>query len=62
MKIDKEIYSTLVLYLERFKNICDIESLKTTEKDFCHFANLVHDINDQLYLLELIDNKEDEII
>ncbi len=61
MRIDKEIYKSLLIYLDRFKNICNIEELKRTEKDFKTFSDLIHDINDQLYLLEIVD-KEDEII
>ena len=60
--MDDRLYVELLIDLERFLNICNIADF-TKRKDYKKFSNMIHDINDQIYLLEIIENKDDiEII
>lgn len=58
----KDRYSELYIELERFLKLCNIADY-TDRKNYKKFSNMVHDLNDQIYLLELIKNQEEiEII
>ena len=57
--IDDRLYTELYIDLERFMNVSNIADF-TNKSNYKKFAELIHDLNDQIYLLEIID-KEDEI-
>lgn len=60
--IDDKLYMELWIDLERFMNVCKIEDF-TKKENYKKFANMIHNLNDQIYLLEIIDkNEEIEII
>lgn len=55
-----KIYVDLFLALQRFKNICNLEEY-TKKENYNTFKEMIHELNDAIYLLEIID-KEDEIL
>ena len=59
--VDDKLYMELWIDLDRFMNICNIEDF-TKKDNYKKFANMIHDLNDQIYLLEIIDKKEKEDI
>lgn len=58
--MEDKIYVDLFLALQRFHNICNLEDFKNKE-NYTTFKEMIHELNDSIYLLEIID-KEDEII
>lgn len=56
--IDDRLYMELYIDLERFMNVCNIADF-TDKNNYKKFAELIHDLNDQIYLLEIIDKKEE---
>lgn len=57
--IDDKIYTDLCKDLDRFINLCNLEDYKN-KSNFNKFSEMIHQINDELYMLEIID-KEDKI-
>lgn len=58
----KDRYNELYIELERFMKLCNIADF-TDRKNYKKFTNMIHDLNDQIYLLELIEKQEEiEII
>lgn len=55
----KDRYNELYIELERFMELCNIADY-TDRKNYKKFSSMIHDLNDQIYLLELI-NKQEEI-
>ena len=59
--MDDKLYTDLSIDLERFMNICNIADF-TNKENYNRFSNMIHDLNDQIYLLEIIDKEEIETI
>ena len=59
--MDDKLYTDLSIDLERFMNICNIADF-TNKENYKRFSNMIHDLNDQIYLLEIIDKEEIETI
>ena len=57
--LEDKIYTDLCIDLDRFINLCKLEDYKN-KSNFKRFSEMIHQINDELYMLEIID-KEDNI-
>lgn len=57
--LEDKIYTDLMIDLDRFINLCNLEDYKN-KSNFKRFSEMIHQINDELYMLEIID-KEDNI-
>lgn len=57
--IEDKIYTDLMIDLDRFINLCNLEDYEN-KSNFKKFSKMIHQLNDELYMLEII-NKEDKI-
>ena len=59
--MDKDrLYTDLFLALQRFIQICNLEDFQKKE-NYKEFSQMMHNLSDSIYLLEIID-KEDEVL